>query len=168
MTEGNVSSTSLDQLLNTQPPRIELINNANTAEVFRLGTLLELDNVRLNECRGDLSRVYDLWIQEKAQNATRKKLLEALRVIGQNDVAYRYEEYLKSLVSWLHIPCISNYSFKNSTHQPIQKQLSYTLVYNVSVRYFLCYSVKVIVEQFDFDVETLSLSKTLLVYNLIN
>ena len=106
MAEGNVSSTSLDQLLNTQPPRIELINNANTAESFRLGTQLELDNVRLNGCRGDLSRVYDLWIQEKAQNATRKNLLIALRVIGQNDVAYRYEEYLKTLVSWLHRACI--------------------------------------------------------------
>ena len=122
MAEGNVSSTSLDQLLNTQPTRIELIHNANTAEWFSLGTQLELDNVSLNGCRGDLSRVYDLWIQEKAQNATRKNLLDALRAIGQNDVAYRYEEYLKNLVSWFHRPCISNYTFKNSIHQPIQNQ----------------------------------------------
>ena len=123
MAAGNVSSTSLDQLLDEQPPLIELINNAKTAEWFRLGTQLELDNVRLNGCNGDLNRVYDLWIQEKAQNATRKNLLDALRAIAQHNVAYRYEEYLKTWVSWFHRPCISNYTFKNSIHQPIQKQL---------------------------------------------
>ena len=99
MTEGNVSSTSLDQLLDEQPPLIELINNAKTAEWFSLGIQLELDKVKLNGCKSDLSRVYDLWIQEKAENATRRNLLNALKAIGQNDVARRYKEYLETLVS---------------------------------------------------------------------
>ena len=44
MAAGNVSSTSLDQLMDEKPPLIELINNAKTAEWFSLGIQLELDN----------------------------------------------------------------------------------------------------------------------------
>ena len=99
MAAGNVSFTSLDQLLDEQPPLIELINNAKTAEWFSLGIQLELDNTKLKTCQSVLSLVYDLWIQEKAENATRRNLLVALKVIGQNDVARRYEEYLETLVS---------------------------------------------------------------------
>ena len=40
------------------------------------------------------------------QNATRRNLLDALRAIGQNDIAYRYTEYLKSLASWVRRHCI--------------------------------------------------------------
>ena len=64
-----------------------------------MGTQLELNNVNLNGCSGDLSRVYDLWIQEKAENATRRNLLSALRAINQNNVAKMYKDYLKTLVS---------------------------------------------------------------------
>ena len=106
MAEGNASSTSLEQLLDEQPRLIELTKYAKTAEWFSLGIQLELDNTKLKGCNGDLSRVYDLWIQEKAENATRRNLLVALKAIEQNDVAHRYEEYLKTLVSWLHRACI--------------------------------------------------------------
>ena len=106
MAAGNVSSTLLDQLLDEKPPLIELINNAKTAEWFSLGIQLELDNTKLKTCQSVLSLVYDLWIQEKAENATRRNLLVALKAIGQNDVARRYEEYLETLVSWLHRVCI--------------------------------------------------------------
>ena len=102
MAAGNVSSISLDQLLDEQPPLIELINNAKTAEWFSLGIQLELDNTKLKGSKGDLGLVYDLWIQEKAENATRRNLLNALKAIGQKNVAHKYEEYLKTLVSWLH------------------------------------------------------------------
>lgn len=62
----------------------------------------ELDNVMLKGCNGDLSHMYDLWIQEKAQNVTRRNLLDVLRAIGQNNVVSRYKEYLKTLVIWPH------------------------------------------------------------------
>ena len=84
--------------MDQQPPLIELINNARTSEWFELGTQLELDNINLNGCNSDL-RVYNLWIQEKAENATRRNLLSALRAINQNNVAKTYEDYLKTLVS---------------------------------------------------------------------
>ena len=85
--------------MNQQPSLIELNTHARTSEWFQLGTQLELDNINLNRCNGDLSRVYDLWIQEKAENATRRNLLSALRTINQNNVAKIYEDYLKTLVS---------------------------------------------------------------------
>ena len=99
MAKGNASSTSLDQLLDIQPPLKEIKNNAKTAEWFSLGIELELDNAKLRGCKGDLALVYDLWIQEKAENATRRNLLVALKAIGQNDVARTYEKYLETLVS---------------------------------------------------------------------
>ena len=102
MAEGNASSTSLEQLLDEQPPLIELIHNAKTAEWFSLGIQLKLDNTKLKGCNGDLGLVYELWIQEKAENATRRNLLIALKAIGQKNVAHKYEEYLKTRVSWLH------------------------------------------------------------------
>ena len=104
MAEG--SASSLHEILDKQPQHLELMHHAKTAQWYRLGTQLELDNVKLNGCNGDLMRVYDLWIQEKAENATRRNLLDALRAIGENNVAYWYEEHLKTLVSWPYRPCI--------------------------------------------------------------
>ena len=52
--------------------------------------------------------MYQLWIMEKAENATRRNLLVALRAIGQNNVARKYEEYLETTVSY--IVCISMYT----------------------------------------------------------
>ena len=95
--EGGVSTT-LDQLLDEQPPLKELTMYVRTAKWFLLGTQLELDSVNLAECT-ELARMYQLWIDEKAEKATRRNLIAALRDIGENDVARKYIEYLKTLVS---------------------------------------------------------------------
>ena len=86
----------LDQLLDQQPSILEIISHARTANWKRLGVQLELDDVSLAGCH-DCTRMYRLWLQEKAENATRRKLLIALRAIRQNNVAQRYQDYLKTL-----------------------------------------------------------------------
>ena len=85
--------------MDQQPPLIELVTHARTSEWFQLGIQLKLDNVNLEGCGDNLSRMYNLWIQEKAETATRRNLLSALRAINQNNVAKKYEDYLKTLVS---------------------------------------------------------------------
>ena len=90
------TSTSLDELLAKQPPILEIATYARTAEWNHLGVILELDAVGLAGCRDYIS-MYQLWIKEKAKKATRSNLLDALRAIGQYNVAYKYEEYVKSL-----------------------------------------------------------------------
>ena len=90
--------TSLDGLLDEQPSILELTEHARTAQWNRLGVRLELDGVALAGCY-DYVSMYQLWIMEKAENATRRNLITALRAIGQNNVAFKYENYLKSKVS---------------------------------------------------------------------
>ena len=86
-------------LLDQQPKLKEITEFARTAKWYQLGVQLELDDVDLAGCT-DIARVYQLWIQQKAQDATRRNLLTALRAIKQNNVACQYEQYLKkSLVS---------------------------------------------------------------------
>lgn len=89
-------STSFDDLLVQQPPILEIATHARTAKWNHLGVTLGLDDQSLAECH-DYIRMYQLWIQEKAIGATRSSLLYALRAIGQNNVAYKYEEHVKSL-----------------------------------------------------------------------
>ena len=45
--------------------------------------------------------IYQLWTIEKGREATRRSLLDALRAITQNNVADTYEDYLKTMVSYL-------------------------------------------------------------------
>ena len=91
-------ATSLpDSILNVQPKLLEVTTHAKTAKWFLLGTQLELDDTDLAGCI-DLTRMYQLWIDEKAGSATRRNLLIALRAINQNNVALKYEEYLKTLI----------------------------------------------------------------------
>ena len=97
MVEEHVS-TSLEILLDQQPNLVELITHARTAQWYQLGVELELDSVDLDGCT-DLTRMYELWIQQKAEMATRRNLLSALRSIGQNNVARKYEDYLRIRVS---------------------------------------------------------------------
>ena len=92
-----IDKCSLDQLLDQQPPLKELITHVRTSKWFDLGTHLELDSVHLAGC-SDFARMYQLWIEEKAENATRRNLLGALRDIKQNNVAKMYENYLKTLL----------------------------------------------------------------------
>ena len=93
------SKMSLDQLLDQQPPIQEITTHARTEKWNELGIQLQLDSVNLAGCHS-LASMYQLWIQEKADKATRRSLLDALRAIKQNDVARIYEYYLKTLVSY--------------------------------------------------------------------
>ena len=82
--------------MDQQPPIQEITTHARSAEWNQLGVQLGLDGVGLAGCR-DYTSMYQLWIQEKADNATRRNLISALRAIRQNDVAKRYEDYLKTV-----------------------------------------------------------------------
>ena len=82
--------------MDQQPPILEITTHARTAEWNQLGVQLGLDGVDLAGCH-DYTRMYQLWIQEKADNATRRNLISALRAIRQNDVAKRYKDYLKTV-----------------------------------------------------------------------
>ena len=92
--------TSLEMLLDQQPELKEITNSARIAHWYQLGVQLELDGVGLDGCT-DLAHMYNSWIQQKAENATRRNLLTALRAIRENNVAKQYEDYLKkNLVSF--------------------------------------------------------------------
>ena len=90
---------SLDQLLDQQPPIQEITTHARTEKWNELGTQLQLDSVNLAECHS-LTSMYQLWIQEKADKATRRSWLDALRAIKQNNAARIYKKYLKTTVSY--------------------------------------------------------------------
>ena len=94
MAEGG--STIPDWFLDLQPPILEISTHAKTAEWNQLGVQLQLNDVALAGCH-DCTEMYQLWIMEKAENATRRKLISALRAIGQNNVAYNYEQHLKTV-----------------------------------------------------------------------
>ena len=91
-------STSLKILLDQQPDLKKLTTHAKTANWNQLGVELELDSEDLAGCT-DLTRMYQLWIKEKANMATRRNLLTALRSIKENNVAWKYESYLRTKVS---------------------------------------------------------------------
>ena len=91
---------SLDQLLDQQPSIQEITTHARIEKWNELGTQFQLDSVNLAECHS-LTSMYQLWIQEKADKATRRSLLDALRTIKQNNVAMIYEDYLKTMVSYI-------------------------------------------------------------------
>ena len=86
-----------DHFLDQQPPLKELTTHARTAKWFELGAQLDLDKVDLAGCT-NFARMSQLWIDEKAENATRRNFLNALMAIRQNNVAYDYEKYLKALL----------------------------------------------------------------------
>ena len=93
-----MSVSSGDQLLDQQPTIQELTTYAETAKWNKLGVKLELNKVDLAGCQ-DCTSMYQLWIEEKSDKATRRRLLDALRDIRQNDVARKYKEYVDELVS---------------------------------------------------------------------
>ena len=95
---GIYVSTLPDQLLDQQPPINEITTHARTAEWKQLGVQLGLDDEDLAGCHNHTD-MYQLWIQEKADNATRRNLITALRDIRQNNVARKYENHLKKMVS---------------------------------------------------------------------
>ena len=84
--------------MDQQPPILELASHVRTAKWYQLGVQLGLDIVDLAKCHDYIS-MYQLWIQEKAEKATRRNLLTALRAIRQNVIAKSYEDYLRTMVS---------------------------------------------------------------------
>ena len=95
MVEGGVHLFTLpDDFLDQQPKIKEIVTHAETAEWNKLGVTLELDNVKLAGCH-DCTRMYQLWIQEKGHDATRRNLLVALKDIREKNVADNYEKYLE-------------------------------------------------------------------------
>ena len=74
------------QYLDEQPSLEELTTYVRTFQKYYLGVQLELDIVDLDACI-DLTRMYQLWIKEKAEMATRRNLLTALQSIRENNVA---------------------------------------------------------------------------------
>ena len=97
--------------MDQQPSILELTTYARTAEWNQLGVQLQLDSVALAGCHDYIS-MYQLWIMEKAREATRRSLLVALNAIEQNDVGRIYEDYLKTMVC-LHYIC--DHKYKNGT-----------------------------------------------------
>ena len=91
-------SKSIQMVLDQQPNIKELTTHARTAKWHLLGVQLELDSIDLDRCT-DLTSMYLLWIKEKAEMATRRNLLTALRSIRENNVGWTYENYLRTLVS---------------------------------------------------------------------
>ena len=95
-------STPLDEILDQTPSLSEVSEHARTAKWHELGVQLQMDSVDLDNIRSDsvvtdkLSSMYNLWLNKKAETATRKELLTALQTehVGQNRVAMQYKEYL--------------------------------------------------------------------------
>ena len=94
----NFISALLDQLLDEHPPPEEVIKHARTSNWNLLGVQLQLDSIYLAGSH-DYTSMYQMWIMEKGNNATRRNLLIALRAIGENGVANLYEKYLKTMVA---------------------------------------------------------------------
>ena len=97
MVEERVSK-SLEILLDQQPDLQEITTHARTAQWRLLGVQLKLGSVDQDGCT-EVTSMYQLWIQEKAEMATRRNLLTALRSIRENNVARQYENYLRTKVS---------------------------------------------------------------------
>ena len=93
-----IMSVSRDHFLDQQPPILEITTYTRTAEWNQLGVTLELDTIDLAGCH-DCTKMYQIWLQEKGEKATRRRLLDALTNIRQNDVARKYNEYIDKLVS---------------------------------------------------------------------
>lgn len=89
-----------DYILDQQPSIQELLLHARLVNYNDIGILLSLDSVDLGNCH-DCTRMYQLWLQEKAENATRRILLTAMKKRRENSAARKYEAYLKTTVSYI-------------------------------------------------------------------
>ena len=87
-----------DNIMDGIPDTKELIANARTARWYELGIMLGLDAVRRDQCN-DYDKMYQLWLDDKGDSATRRALIKALRDIRQAKVADDYVKYLIKLVS---------------------------------------------------------------------
>ena len=92
---GNIVVFTLpDDSLDQQPTIKEIVTHAEIAKWNKLGVILELNSVALAGCN-DCTSMYQLWIQEKGHDATRRNLLVALKDIREKNVADNYEKYLE-------------------------------------------------------------------------
>ena len=105
MAENTIS----DKILDDNPTIDELTTHARTDKWNELGINLGLDSVNRRGCHG-YDSMYQLWLEEKGNGATRRVLIKALRDKKLNNVADNYEKYLKTLVSL----CMLNHVFKSS------------------------------------------------------
>ena len=104
-----MSDEHLEQLLDEVPQLHEVCNCVKTAHWYELGIQLQLNTVDLDNIRSDsavtdkLSRMYDVWLNKRADTATRRSLLTALQTehVGQNRIALDYKEKLMTMVSVL-------------------------------------------------------------------
>ena len=110
MAEGGGTLASIpDYILDEVPPLHEIVEHARTDCCMELATMLELDSEDLSNVKTEsslskkISAVYQLWLDKKGKDATRRRLLAALRTkhVGQNRVAESYEEVLIKKVSRL-------------------------------------------------------------------
>ena len=88
--EGGVSFTSFDKILEQQPPILEWVNYGNIDDWFNLRIHLQLNQIKLKECRSDLGHVYSLWVEQTGIKATRKRLLDTLIAMEKTDTAEKY------------------------------------------------------------------------------
>ena len=118
---GTPASTPPDYILDEVPPLDEIVEHAITDCCIELGTMLQLDIEDLSNVKTEsslsrkISAVYQMWLDKKGNDATRRRLLVALRTkhVGQNRVADSYEEELIKMVSRFKT-CGSANSFGNS------------------------------------------------------
>ena len=99
---GNMAENTLSvKILDDKPKITELITNARTEHWNDLGILLGLDCVNLGSSYS-YSKMYQSWLSEKGDGATRRVLIKALRDLKLGGVADDYVKYLKKLVSLLY------------------------------------------------------------------
>ena len=108
---ANMSDEYLEQLLDEVPQLHEVCNYVRTAHWYELGIQLEVSTVELDSINDSavtdkLSRMYDVWLNKRADAATRRSLLTALQTdhVGQKRIALDYKEKLMTMVSLLSTP----------------------------------------------------------------
>ena len=101
-----MSDEYLEQLLDEVPQLHEVCNDVRTAHWYELGIQLQLntvdlDNINDSAVTDKLSRMYDVWLNKRADTATRRSLLTALQTdhVGQKRIADEYKEKLMTMVS---------------------------------------------------------------------
>ena len=107
---GKMSDEYLEQLLDEVPQLHEVCNYVRTAHWYELGIQLQLSTVDLGNIKSDsavtdkLSLVYDVWLNKRADAATRRSLLMALQTdhVGQKRIAVEYKKKLMTMVSLLN------------------------------------------------------------------
>ena len=98
--------TSFDAFLSSKPRTKELTEHVNVGtNWYTLGTMLDLDQKQLQDINGraisstqKMIEMFNLW-RATTPTASRRQVLEALgkSVMGENALAYEYENYLKDL-----------------------------------------------------------------------